>query len=100
MRPDEVDWAATQVGAPVPFHAVQFGRSAWYADGPVTLVASEGLERPAWTVWPGDEPAEGPTMTGEVGHPLAAGESFDLPATGVIVGGVPRRGDSAASLGS
>lgn len=98
MRPDEVDWAATQVGDPVPFQAVQFGRSAWYAQGPVTLVSAEALESPAWTVWPADEPAaEGPTMTGEVGHALAAGESFELPATGMVVGGVPRRGGSAAS---
>jgi hypothetical protein len=36
-------------------------------------------------------------MTGEVGHALAAGDSFDLPVTGMIIGGVLRRGDSAAS---
>lgn len=97
MRPDEVDWAATQVGGPVSFQAVQFGRSAWYAQGPVTVVAAGALDSPAWTVWPAHEPAEGPAMTGEVGHALAAGDSFDLPVTGMIIGGVLRRGDSAAS---
>lgn len=89
-RPDEVNWEAIAVGQPVKFIAVQFGRTGWYAQGPVTVTAPETLDRAAWTVWATDE--DWPTMTGEVGHPLAAGERFDLPVTGTIVGGVPRRG--------
>jgi hypothetical protein len=90
-RPDEVDWEATAVGSPVRFRAVQFGASAWYAQGPVSVSAPEALDDPAWTVWPADAADEAPTMTGDVGHPLAAGDQFALPVTGVIVGGVARR---------
>lgn len=94
-RPDEVDWKATAVGSPVGFRAVQFGTSAWYAPGPVTITAPEDLENPAWTVWRADAVEKSPTMTGDVGHPLAKGDEFALPVTGVMVGGVPRRGASA-----
>lgn len=90
-RPDEVDWDATAVGSPVRFRTVQFGTSAWYARGPVTVTAAENLEKPAWTVWPADAVEEWPTMTGDVGHALAKGDEFALPVTGVIVGGVARR---------
>jgi hypothetical protein len=86
-RPDEVDWDAAAVGSPVRFRAVQFGTSAWYARGPVTVTAAENLEKPAWTVWPADAVEESPTMTGDVGHALAKGDEFALPVTGVIVGG-------------
>ncbi len=63
--------------------------------GPVTVTAPETLEKPAWTVWATDEVGKAPTMTGEVGHRLAAGEKFDLPVTGMIVGAVPRRKEAA-----
>lgn len=91
-RPDEVDWNATAVGRPERFVAVQFGVSAWYARGPVTVTAPEAIEAPAWTVRATDETT--PTMSGEVGHRLGAGERFDLPVTGMLVGAIPRRGDA------
>lgn len=69
---------------------MQFGQSAWYAPGPVTVSAPEALEHAAWTVWPADTAEESPTMTGDVGYPLAPGDEFALPVTGVIVGGVAR----------
>jgi hypothetical protein len=56
------------------------------------VAAPEALDRPAWTVWATKE--DWPMMTGEVGHPLAAGELFDLRVAGMIVGGVPGRGDT------
>jgi hypothetical protein len=93
-RPDEVDWEATAVGQPVKFIAVQFGASAWYAPGPVTVTAPEALENPAWTVQAADEAT--PTMTGQVGHRLVAGGRFDLPVTGMLVGAILRRGDAEA----
>jgi len=86
-RADEVDWDETAVGRPVPFGAVQFGTSAWYATGPVTITATEPLTEPAWTV---SRPGETPTIIGDVGHALAEGETFTLPVTDVIIGGVKR----------
>jgi hypothetical protein len=85
-RADEVDWAATAVGNPVQFEAVQFGHGAWYARGPVAVVAAEDLDDPAWTV----SRSQGgiPLMTGRVDHALVKGQTFALPVTDGIVGGV------------
>ena len=94
---NEVDWSSTQVGSPVVFRAVQFGRSAWFTRGPVSATAPEDLEAPAWTVWTADELTDAPIFVGEVGHRLAEGETFDLPLTGVVNGGVPRRSSGQGS---
>jgi hypothetical protein len=86
---DAVDWVATAVGVPAHFLAVQFGHSAWYAKGPVTVLAPAALGAPGWTVsLVGREGT--PIMIGTVGRPLAEGEEFTLPVTDLIVGGVPR----------
>ena len=87
-RGDEVDWDSIAVGAPVRFTAVQFGQSAWYAQGPVTVRALESFEDAGWTV--SADTAEVPVLVGNVGRPLTKGEEFALPVTDTIVGGVLR----------
>ena len=87
-RADEVDWAASAVGEPVKFTALQFGVSGWQARTPVVIAAAENLDNPAWTVSrPGDAT---PVMTGLVGRPLQRGEEFALPITDAVVGNVSR----------
>lgn len=86
---EEVDWVTTAVGAPVHFIAIQFGQSAWYAKGPITVRAAAALDDPGWTVSLADRDGA-PIMIGTVGRPLAQGEAFTLPVTDIIVGGVSR----------
>jgi hypothetical protein len=85
-RVDTVNWAAIAVGEPVQFNAVQFGKSGWYASGPVVVKAPEALPNAGWTVSTGR--GEMPIIVGNVGRSLDQGEDFALPVTDTVIGGV------------
>jgi hypothetical protein len=82
------DWAALAVGDPVPFNAIQFGDSAWYASGPVVVKATKDLANAGWTVSTSKDKL--PIIAGNVSHSLSKDEDFALPVTGIVIGCVMR----------
>ena len=85
MRLTGLPW---QSGEPVRFNAVQFGKSAWYASGPVAITAPETLANAGWTV--STDIGKAPIIVEPFGHPLAQGQDFALPVTGTVIGCVLR----------
>ena len=75
------EWSQTVVGNPVTFRARAIAaKGAW--NGPlspgVEIAAPEALNDPYWTVFL-PEGKGVPIVVGQIGHPLAIGETFTLP---------------------
>jgi len=76
------DWSETVVGHEVTFQAIA-NPAAGTWNGPlppgVEVAPPEALDDPYWTVFlPAGRGV--PIMVGQVGHPLAIGEAFNLPS--------------------
>ena len=80
-EPSWADWSETAVGHAVTFQAIaNTAKGAWNGPLPpgVQIAPSEALDDPYWTVFlPASRGV--PIMVGQVGRPLAIGESFTLP---------------------